>query len=295
MKKFSFAWLLIVPAIVFTFNFFFVKNQDRFYMNWTDSSYAYLFNGMNLANGKMEIGHTDNPGTTVQIAAGVLIKLIHVFSGKNPDLVNDVLTDPEKYLHILSFIFIVSSCLILFYLGYVVRKWSANTWLAIFIQSGIIVSFPSLTCMADIRSEPLLIMGGFLYVAICFSFIHEKEMTQKKMFRYSIKFAAICAFLIITKMTAVPVAILPFFLLRKWKSYFLYLAALPVFTILFFFPALPKTKIFFHWVKDLFFHSGFYGQGKTSIIDFSTAGQNLIYMSYDIPFVICCSIMFAAL
>ena len=197
MKKSSFVRLLIVPAIVMTFNFFFVKNQEKFFMNWTDPSYAYLFNGMNLANGTMEVGHVDHPGTTIQMAAAVFIKAIHVVSGKNPDLVTDVLSDPEKYLHALSFIFVLACSIVLFYLGSVIKRVSNNLALAVFMQSGILVSFISLTCMADIRTEPFLILGGFILVALLFSFIHEKEISTRRMYGYSIKFADICGFLIV--------------------------------------------------------------------------------------------------
>ncbi len=296
MKKSSFVWLLIVPAIVMTFNFFFVKNQEKFFMNWTDPSYAYLFNGMNLANGTMEVGHVDHPGTTIQMAAAVFIKAIHVVSGKNPDLVTDVLSDPEKYLHALSFIFVLACSIVLFYLGSVIKRVSNNLALAVFMQSGILVSFISLTCMADIRTEPFLILGGFILVALLFSFIHEKEISTRRMYGYSIKFAAICGFLIVSKMTAIPLIILPIFLLRKWRSWILYSSGLVAFAALFMIPALSKMNFLISWIVRLFTHTGMYGSGEAKIVDVNAFKWDLWYMFRDdLPFTISCLLMLSTI
>jgi len=68
MKKLKELGLLtIIPVIIFVLGFLFFKDIANFYMSWYDPVYAYLFNGTNLAQELFDIGHTDHPGTPLQI------------------------------------------------------------------------------------------------------------------------------------------------------------------------------------------------------------------------------------
>jgi hypothetical protein len=285
MKFKKYLWLCIVPVIVIVFNYFFVKNQGKFFMNWTDPTYAYLFNGMNLADGHMEIGHIDHPGTTIQMAAGVIIKVTHMIAGRNPDLTTDVLTDPERYIHIISFVFILLCAVFVFYLGKIIQRVSGNTALAVFFQAGVIISFITIFCMAEVRTEPFLIIGGLVLTAVMFSFINEQEIGTKRMYGYSLKFAAVLAFLIVSKITSVPLIILPLFMLRGWKSWIVYSIALLAFTALLMFPILSKLGIFFEWIGKLYHHTGLYGLGEERVINPEDYKMHLWYIVRDdIPF-----------
>jgi hypothetical protein len=247
---------------------------------------------MNIANGKMEVGHFDHPGTTVQVGAGICIRLIYTFAGTEKDLSTDILSDPEKYLHVLSLIFILVNCLILTWSGMKIYKISGNIFTSLFLQTGTLIFFNTLAAMPNLRPETFLIWGTTIFTTICFSFISEKEISPRKMLGYAIKFGIIVAFLVVTKITALPLLLIPVVLLKKWKSWFLYGFSFLLSAILFLIPALNKMQYFFHWVHELIFKSGQYGSGEAKIIDSAVFKEGLHSMlKSDLLFVIVLAIL----
>jgi hypothetical protein len=235
----------------------------------------------------MDVGHIDHPGTTVQTAAGLLIRVVYLFSGTDSDLSTDVLSDPEKYLRPISYLWVFISCCVLFLCGRKIYKTSGNILTAFYFQSVVLVISTIFTQITDLRPEGFLVWGGMILVTICFSFIHEREISSRRMLLYALKFGIIIAFLVITKVTALPLLVIPLFLLRKWKSVAVYFGVVLVSALLFLIPALSRIKYFFTWAYNLLFHSGIYGQGKEEIIDPAAFRQGLGYIfSYDTFFLL---------
>ncbi|MEO5569462.1 MAG: hypothetical protein ABIT08_05770, partial [Bacteroidia bacterium] len=77
-----------------------VIERNPFYSSWSDPTYDYLFNGLNLARGHLD-GHADHPGTPLQIYSGITIKFFHLFSNED-DIIKDVILRPEWYLFKMS-------------------------------------------------------------------------------------------------------------------------------------------------------------------------------------------------
>ena len=70
--------LLIIPSIVIVNTFF--TTSFSFWENRADPEYAYLFNGLNLANEYGNVGHFDHPGTTSQVFNAFVIKFSYILS-----------------------------------------------------------------------------------------------------------------------------------------------------------------------------------------------------------------------
>ena len=66
----------------------------------SDPDYQYLLNSLNIAQGK-GVGHTDHPGTPVQISGAILLKL-SAPTAPVISLQENVLRYPEKYLNYFS-------------------------------------------------------------------------------------------------------------------------------------------------------------------------------------------------
>src|SRR5688572_7605216 len=106
--------LVILPLIYIALGFVCLENIKYFFLSGYDPSYAYLLNGTNLASGTMEIGHTDHPGTTVQSFLALVIFITYLFSGATAPLYQDVLSQPELYLNVLSIVLILLGGIITF-------------------------------------------------------------------------------------------------------------------------------------------------------------------------------------
>src|SRR6185436_8263144 len=117
-------------------------------------------------------------------------------------------------------------CIMIFYVGFRIYKIRGpdhhGLATALLIQSGIIAFFNTIATVPNPAPETFLVWGVLMLVLICFSFIHEQEISNRTMLKYALKFGLVCAFLAVTKITSLPLLILPIFLLRKWKSWFLY-------------------------------------------------------------------------
>lgn len=296
MKKRNTGWLLLIPAVVLVFNYLFVANQRYYYMNWPDPCYAYLLNGTNIAAGKLEVGHIDHPGTTVQAIGGLFIRAIYMVSGKQPTVSQDVIANPEKYLHALFWVLMAINCGVIFWAGRKIYRISNNLPLAIYFQSGVLIFFNALTYMADIKPEPFIITGMIVLTVLCYAFIHEKDLTAKTSRNYAIGFGITGGFLLITKIITAPMLLIPFLLLGNWKHRFLYIGTMIVAGFLFFIPALPKIHYVMLWLEKITFHSGIYGGGSEKMIDGDAFKEGLWnIVSGDITFIVMVGVMLVAM
>ena len=93
IEKIKWLLLLIIPCVLLI-EYTSVK-QPYFFDKRYDPSYAYLLNGLNLSLTYGNVGHTDHPGTTVQVMAAFIIKATYQFRDKSIPMAEDVLRNPE--------------------------------------------------------------------------------------------------------------------------------------------------------------------------------------------------------
>jgi subtilase family serine protease len=70
---------LIIPLLLIVFIAVALNELTHFYFEWYDPVYAYLMNGLTFALGSGDIGHTDHPGTPLQLFCSVVIRVVHFF------------------------------------------------------------------------------------------------------------------------------------------------------------------------------------------------------------------------
>ena len=296
MARLKNLFLLFIPAAILLFTTSFVRNQGNFYMNWADPCYAYLLNSSNIADGKLEVGHVDHPGTTVQTLGALIVRTVYTFSGERPVLREDVVANPEKYLKAAMWVLVLLNCTILFFLGRLVLKKTDNLALALFLQSGPLIIFNTLTYLTNLHPEPLLVTGTLLLTMLCFSYIHTENMQPKQEWKFVLKLSLLGGFLVITKITAIPLLIIPFLMLSKWKYRFAFLPGMILTGIVLFIPAMNKADYVFNWISKLIFHSGIYGAGEEKIVDaghFLEGIQNLFRddIFFIASFIVCVLLM----
>jgi hypothetical protein len=92
-------------------------------------------------------------------------------------------------------------------------------------------------------------------------------------------FALIIAFGLSTKITFLPLIIIPFFINKDWKKEFIFLALTVILFLIISVSVLLKIEFFWNWIKNIFLHSGDYGAGESNIIDFSSFKSNFLYFT----------------
>ncbi|HXB10744.1 MAG TPA: hypothetical protein VNZ45_02065 [Bacteroidia bacterium] len=261
--------LLLIPIYTIVFSCIFLKKFSPFYLSQPDPCYAYLFNGMNLASGNLEVGHIDHPGTTAQCFASVVIFIKHMFSSSGLPLYQDVILNAESYLYTCSIVLIVLLISVLYYTGTYVLRYTGNIGVAILFQLTPLINTNIIQRGIMLEPESVLIIVMVFFTA--YLFLRAPEINQRPNKPINTKtvilFALFSGFLIATKYTCFPIIILILFILGKSKQRLVYLGLVIVSFFFFIIPALSKFKNMYHWVWSLFTHDEIYGTGKERIIN----------------------------
>jgi hypothetical protein len=240
-----------------------------------DPSYAYLLNGLNLAELHTS-GHIDHPGTPLQILGAGVIRTVHAWSGR-ADLETDVVRNPEAYLDAISYTTLACYALMLLAAGGLTWWATRNLFLALLMQ---VVPFLTLripASLTDVMPEALLLslVTGFAITVLLFL---ELDTTIGQGI-FAAWLGVFSGLAIATKLTAAPLVILPLVLLARW-----YRIRYLVFTALAFvigtLPILPKYREWLWWLRQVTFHSGAYGSGEAHILDPAAYFRALMTISF---------------
>ncbi len=268
--------LLVLPIMLIVTAVLLNGSRGPYWIGYnSDSEYAYLFNSLNLAKSR-PVGHTDHPGTTVQLLGATVLEISHAldFSAKD-DLEFAVLKNPEFYLTVLNTVLITFNALLLFIIGVVVVTLTKNVWLSLLLQFSpffsttvLIQGLPRVFC------EPLLLFASLLLALILVKIVVDENLTKLSPW-YLVALALVSSFGIATKVTFIPLLIIPLLILPtlQKKLGFLFLTGLSF--ILWTWPIISQYKRVYSWFYGIFTHTGHYGGGNTGIIDPTLYFQNL--------------------
>ncbi|HPR32134.1 MAG TPA: hypothetical protein PLK12_08560 [Prolixibacteraceae bacterium] len=240
----------------------------RFYYGWFDPVYAYLMNGLTFALGSTDIGHTDHPGTPLQLFCALIIRIVGAFRGMDTEhLAEDVLTHAEFYLFILSGIFVFINALVLFFLGKVGYKATGNKALSLIIQASPLLAFVAIRFMPAVATETVLTFSSLLLVILILQSIASDGNNES--FALVFPVAILSGLIVSTKISAFPVLAIPLFFFKGWKKKSLFLVLSLIVSFLFVLPVLPEMKHFVDFIGEIFTHTGSYGQGEETLVDWT--------------------------
>jgi len=260
--------LLVIPLILFITSLDTIRARDKaWYAGGYDPEYAYLFNSLNMATFRLA-GHVDHPGTTMQVAGGVVLRAVWMFDKRADNLTDAVLAEPEHYIRILNIATAVTGSLVLLVLGWFVTTASGMVWYGILLQlTPFISGFVLFNGFARATQEVMQMSAAFAMAALALHWYFETG--ERNRLNYPLWFGVIAGFGMASKIIFFPLMLIPLILLRHWSERFRF----GLFSILAFFVfTLPVIRMYphmFHWIYSLFIHSGQYGSGSESIIDTS--------------------------
>lgn len=271
--------LLILPLLITGISIFCKISVGEYYLGgFYDPAYAYLMNSLNLSqlNG-YGVGHFDHPGTTVQSAGAVVIKIFYMLGKSNNDIATDVISRPEYYLSRINFLFIIMTGTAIYILGIAAYWKFGNIYAAVLIQLTPLFPPTVYDHFADVSSESLFIVAIVLFLAAVIYYTNNDESDSKSRFKSSLILGLSCGFGLAGKIIFLPLVLIPLVLIRKFKFKMLFLFFTIIFFLIFVYPALSMENAakYFGWISGIATHSGKYGSGQESVIDSSTYFINL--------------------
>jgi len=284
--------LLLIP-ITILIN---IRNNNKAYFDF-DPNYIYLFNGINLATQHGKIGHYDNPGTPVIVFSAVVMKTTYLFRNSSDAFPIDVLRNPQHYINVIAWTFSVIDALLILLLGVFILRTTKDITYSLLFQSIPYLSKVIFTwCFQLLSPEPVLFGSVILFIIlflwkyffnksfgdITFEYGQNHKITIDK---FMIWFALIMGFCLATKITSVPLLLLPLLFISRLKNKFVFLIFVFISFILFTLPIARYYKMLVFWMANLFLHSGNYGVGSMNIIDLNKAFENFMVFIKNEPII----------
>jgi hypothetical protein len=267
--------LLILPMMLMVTAEVLNRARGPYWIGYNcDPAYAYLLNSLNLAEAK-EVGHTDHPGTTLQLLGAATLRISHAvdFSEKD-NLEVAVLKNPETYLSVLNAVMIILNGLLLVILGMVTFTLTKKVWLSVLLQFSPFLSTTVLAQLANVSCEPLLLFASSLLMLILMKMVVSESLAKPAPWCL-VMLALVSGFGIATKVTFVPLLIIPLFVLPTLRNIIVYVMMTGFSIILWTWPIRSQYKPICYWFYGILTHTGLYGKGNVGIIDPGLYVRNL--------------------
>ncbi len=274
-KPFGILILLVVPVILFLSSLKTIKERDKvWYGGGYDPEYAYLMNSLNMARLKL-VGHFDHPGTTAQIAGGIILKASWLIDKRGEDLTTAVLSEPEHYLRILNISSAAIGSLAIFLLSLLIFLTTGNFALALLFQATPFVSgFVLFNGFTRISQEVMQMTAALALSATALLWVNDNNRQTND--NHILRFAIISGFGMASKVLFAPLMIIPIVLLKGLRFKLRYILFSFIAFVIFTIPIIKLYPKMLFWFYRLFIHSGQYGQGETSVINTNTYFKELI-------------------
>lgn len=293
--------LLILPAVFYAGLQKYKDSLGEYYLGRNcDPSYAYLINSLNLCQFKgYGVGLISHPGTPVQEIGAAVLLITHSMKSGSKDIVTDVFDNPEYYLNNICnvFLFLISSAIFLLGLTAYVKMKSIFPALFFQLTPFSFYSEDIYFQLTNVSVEPVLVFTVLLLIASIIMYLYKKD-NEKSNLIFAVVFGILCGLGMATKISFLPVMIIPFLLLKKFRLKGLFILASVISFFILIYPAFSSHNAneFVVWVKDLITHSGKYGTGSEDLVETTSYfnnirtvfSKNLIFsITYILLFILC--------
>jgi hypothetical protein len=271
-KNLSFSWklfpvllLIAIPGLLVSTGLTLRDVNGLFSTFAIDPEFSYLYSGVLLAQGKINL-FIDHPGTPLIVFAAFVIRLLHLFR-PSASLAEDVMQNPDVYLNAINISLIIFIALVIFVTGWWVYRKTGNLPAALLLQFLPFVAENVFTSIERYMPEPMLMAVVILLLGIVTIDIHGK-LEPGRIFRHrAVIYGIVIGFGISLKFTFGAFLIIPLFLLGGFRNKGRYLLATVVSFLVFTFPLIKRGRYFYEWIKSIFMHSGKHGSGEANILD----------------------------
>ncbi|HQY21407.1 MAG TPA: glycosyltransferase 87 family protein [Ignavibacteria bacterium] len=272
MNKFKiFSILIILPVLLFITAKSLRNSEGPFYFNaGYDPNYVYAVSSLNIIN-SVHVSHTDHPGSTVQlIGAGLML-----LSGKSvSEITESVLLNPESYLNLFNTVLILLNSLCLLLCGLVIYHVTKNLILTLIIQLSPFLSQTLIHEFTQTNPEIFIMPMMMLFIAVLFSYREYIINSDKFSLKYPLMFGILSGVCLATKITFLPLMIIPLFILKGSRSKMIFFTTSVLSFITITYPVMGSYEHFLNFIGNLSTHDGLYGRGEKIIFNFDTIYKN---------------------
>lgn len=244
-----------------------------YFLNYYDPSYVYLINSLNLIQFN-SVGHFDHPGTTVQVLGAIILKLKFITAGSADEIIKEVFADPEKYLQFINRSFILLNSLTLLLLGIFIYKITNDIFLSLLLQLSPFVSFQILYGLVLVAPDNIIIFPSLLLIGIIFYFIFKSDPDNPSLL-FILFCGIVCGFGTVTKLTFIPMWIIPFILIKSFKNKSVFLLSGVLTFLILFLPAISNYQKFIGWIYNLISDTKIHGTMESQPFNFSLYISNI--------------------
>ena len=254
-------WLL--PAVFVVGHLGFVHARGPFYLAiHYDPDYVYLFNALNVAT-LAAPDHVDHPGIPLHILGAALLRLLHVASSQE-QLCAEVLARAEWHLSVLNgtVVTIYLACLV--GLPWLVWRKTGDLAAALVLQASPFCLGSHFEVLGRFNPEPVLVVICLLLTALLY--LYSLGALDRLGIGTALLFGAIAATGLASKVTFLPVLIVPLLCLESWRERGVYLVTAYGCWELWLLPAAPHYGRLHAWLFSLATRQGRYGSGETGML-----------------------------
>ena len=273
-KAFFYKWIpFILPIIFFLVAIWARQMHGPYWLNTNlDPTYGYLLSSLNILN-NISPTHIDHPGTTVQFLGALIFRFMHLGS-QVEEIIENVLRDPEYYLRVVNSVIILIHALLILIIGLFARSIFKNSITPTILQLSPFFSHLIIRHGSHFKPEALLITASLLTILLTL-YVLKSGKVSKNSNKIIFCYGAIGSFGVATKVTFLPLLVLPIFLFTRKIDFFFY--GLVIFLSFLFF-TMPISDVydrFFEYMEILFWGSDYYGSGFKTVINLSTYSGNI--------------------
>jgi len=249
----------------------------------SDPEYAYLLNSLNIIHFTIP-GHTDHPGTTLQLLGGVVLLfkwLVYLAGGGALSLDEFVLRNPEKCLYAINLALNVLVFFAFLFASFSLRRCTHGALPVLVFQLSLLVPVQVKRALVRVSPEPLLVFSLLMVTALLVRYCH-CEAEQRRGTKLPLLVGIGMGFGMATKVTFLPVLLL-LLLFSSRKEHLTALGACVVSFLLFTLPITTKFMQMLAWFASIATHTGRYGSGDVGLQSPGVLLNNLISLMEQEP------------
>ncbi|MDD4645726.1 MAG: hypothetical protein PHY99_07035, partial [Bacteroidales bacterium] len=272
--------LILIPILYVVWSLQLNHLGGPFFMNRSDPEYPFLLNGLNCSLFQFHnIGHTDHPGTPMQMLTGLIIRITHILVGQDT-VVQDVLSRPELYLASCSLFLTLLTFVVLLWVGRVAMRNDGRITGSLILQSTFFLSTILIDLQLRYTPDRIMVIYNLILAGLTMKYLFTENYDSWK---YAILAGILMGISVATKFNYLPVLAIPFLIVPGLRNKIIY----GITTIAAFFvgilPIIDKFYLFKNFLKNLVIHDGMYGGGSQQMINWQSLGKNTVNLLKENP------------
>jgi len=276
--------LMVIPLLLFCTSLVLKSYYGPYFLGQhSDPEYAYLLNSLNIVHSVVP-GHTDHPGTTLQLlgAVGLLLKWFgHLATGGQLGIDEFVLRNPEESLAAINLIVNVLVFAAFVFASFSIYRSMRGLLPVLVFQLSLLVPLQVKVSLVRVNPEPLLVFAVLLLAGLVVRY-RNPAIASPSRSGLPLLIGMTMGFGLASKVTFLPVLFL-ILLFSPGRERVTALSACVMSFLLFTLPITTKFPQMLAWFGSVAAHNGQYGSGAVGMPPVANMMENLLVLVRQEP------------